>query len=74
MSAYALSGKYDNMLAGNQRLRSTRKDDWMSNTEDEIILRGLKANNLKNIDLNIKKKANHRVCRSLGFREELGRL
>ncbi|MTD31188.1 ATP-binding cassette domain-containing protein [Planomicrobium sp. YIM 101495] len=28
----------------------------MSNTEDEIILRGLKANNLKNIDLNIKKK------------------
>lgn len=28
----------------------------MSNAKDEIILRGLKANNLKNIDLNIKKE------------------
>src|SRR5690625_583382 len=31
-----------------------RKDDYLS--KDEIILKGLKVNNLKNIDLNIKKQ------------------
>ena len=33
-----------------------RKDDQMSEIKDEIILRGLKENNLKNIDLNIPKE------------------
>ena len=33
-----------------------RKDDKMSEIKDEIILRGLKENNLKNIDLNIPKE------------------
>lgn len=56
MSAYVLSEKYAKMLAGNQRLRFMGKDDYMPNTEDEIILRGLKVNNLKDIDLTIKKK------------------
>ena len=32
------------------------KDDQMSEIKDEIILRGLKENNLKNIDLNIPKE------------------
>src|SRR5690625_7861574 len=31
-----------------------RKDDYLS--KDEIILKGLKVNNLKNIDLNVKKQ------------------
>ena len=29
-------------------------------SKDEIILRGLKENNLKNVDLNIPKEKNHR--------------
>src|SRR6478735_1063570 len=33
-----------------------RKDYQMSEVKDEIILRGLKENNLKNIDLNIPKE------------------
>ena len=32
------------------------KDHQMSEIKDEIILRGLKENNLKNIDLNIQRK------------------
>ena len=33
-----------------------RKGDYVGIKKDEIILRGLKANNLKNLDLNIKKE------------------
>lgn len=46
--------KFDKFRVVTGTLR--RKDDKVSNIKDEIILRGLKENNLKNVDLNIPKE------------------
>ena len=50
-----------------------RKDEIMSEIKDEIILRGLKEHNLKNVDLNIPKRKSHRIYWSFRFRKEFSR-